>query len=177
MTQTEEIDGNRIPDFLKHLPVHRGYPVPYFVPKDENGVYQLKYASGEKMGNCLKYHKCCVCFKPLVDKDYWFISGPMGVQSQTDSHPPMHRNCAEYSLQVCPHLFFEKTHRTTDEANAQPFQITQKPKEFFLVRAKKFVVINYLGSKIIKYSSHNVVNHYEYVDGRLEIIKFLGEKQ
>lgn len=157
-----------VPDFLKHLPTYRGYPVPYFVPKDKNGIYQLKYASAEKMNSCLAYHKCCVCFKPLTKNDYWFISGPMGLQSQTDSHPPMHQCCAEYSLKICPHLFFEKTHRTTNEENAQPFQITQKPKEFFLVKAKSISVINYGGSKIIKYSSHKVVNEYEYVNGKLE---------
>lgn len=156
-----------IPIFLKHLPVYRGYPVPYFVPKDENGVYQLKYASAEKMNNCLSYHKCCVCFKPLANKDYWFISGPIGLESQTDSHPPMHQCCAEYSLKICPHLFFEKTHRTTDEEKAQTFQITQKPNKFFLVKTKKFSVINLGGSKVIKYDSHKVIKEFEYLNGVL----------
>lgn len=139
-----------IPDFLKHLPTYRGYPVPYFVPKDENGVYQLKY------------------FKPLTHEDYWFISGPQGLQTQTDSHPPMHKWCAEYSLQVCPHLFFEKTHRTSDESTAQPFQILQKPKEFFLVKAGKYSTVNIHGMKLIKYASHTVESRYEYVNGVLK---------
>jgi len=159
-----------IPDFLKHLPVYRGYLVPYFVPKDENGVYQLKYASAEKMNACLAYHKCCVCFKPLTKWDYWFISGPMGLQSQTDSHPPMHKCCAEYSLAICPHLFFEKTHRTSDEQLAQSFQITQKPREFFLVMARKFSTVNINGMKLIKYASHSIGGKYEYVDGELKIV-------
>jgi len=159
----------QIPDFLKHLPVYRGYPVPYFVPKDENGVYQLKYASAEKMNSCLTYHKCCVCFKPLNKGDYWFISGPMGLQSQTDSHPPMHKCCAEYSLKVCPHLFFEKTHRTSDESFAQSFQITQKPKEFFLVKAMKFSTVIVGGVKLIKYASHTVDKQYEYINGELSL--------
>lgn len=156
-----------IPEFLKHLPVYRGYPIPYFVPKDENGIFQLKYASQEKMNNCLKYGKCCVCFKPLNKMDYWFISGPIGLQTQTDSHPPMHKNCAEYSLKICPHLFFEKTHRTSDEENAQPFQITQKPKEFFLVKAQKISVIPYGSASIIKYHNHKVVSRFEYINGKL----------
>lgn len=156
-----------IPDFLSHLPVHRGYPVPYFVPKDKDGVFQLKYASQEKMNLSLKYHKCCVCFKPLVKNDYWFISGPRGLETQTDSHPPMHKCCAEYSLKMCPHLFYEKTHRTTDEENAQPFQITNKPREFFLVKAKKIQAINYEGATVVKYKSHKVVSHYQYEKGVL----------
>jgi len=127
-----------IPEFLSHLPTYRGYPIPYFVPKDENGVYQLKYASQQKMDACIKYHKCCVCFKPLITGQYWFISGPMGFKTQSDSHPPMHEQCAKYSLEVCPHLYFEKTHRTTDEDNAASWQIREKPKKFYLVRAKDF---------------------------------------
>lgn len=160
-----------IPDFLKHLPIYRGYPVPYFVPKDENGIYQLKYASAEKMNSCLAYHKCCVCFKPLTKEDYWFISGPMGLQNQTDGHTPMHKCCAEYSLSICPHLFFEKTHRTSDESLAQQFQITQKPKELFLVKARKISPVNINGMKLIKYSSHTVCNKYEYIDGKLSLSK------
>ena len=160
-----------IPDFLKHLPTYRGYPVPYFVPKDENGVYQLKYASQEKMNNCLKYQKCCVCFTPLQKGDYWFVSGPLGLQNKIDSHPPMHRRCAEYSLQVCPHLFFEKTHRTTNEETAHPSQVTEKPKNLFLVKAKKFSVLKQLTIMLIKYSSHKVVNEYAYIDGKLSCIQ------
>ena len=160
-----------VPDFLSHLPTYRGYPVPYFVPKDESGVYQLKYASAEKMNECLTQHKCCICFKPLIKNEYWFISGPMGLQNQIDSHPPMHQCCAEYSLRVCPHLFIEKTHRTTDEKNAQAFQITQKPNKFYLVKAKSISVINYGGSKLVKYSLHEIVGEYEYVNGNLSIKK------
>lgn len=90
-----------IPDFLKHLPVYRGYPVPYFVPQDENGVYLLKYGSREKMDSCIIHHKCCVCFKPLIKGVYFFISGPMGLQTQTDSHPPMHiHQCTRSVLNI-----------------------------------------------------------------------------
>lgn len=160
---------NEVPDFLSHLPTYRGYPVPYFVPKDESGVYQLKYASAEKMNECLDQHKCCICFKPLVKNEYWFISGPAGLRNQIDSHPPMHQCCAEYSLKGCPHLFFEKTHRTTDEKNALAAQITQKPKVFFLVKAKSISVINYGESKLVRYSLHEVVNEYEYVNGILSL--------
>jgi hypothetical protein len=94
----------------------------------------------------------------------------MGLQSQTDSHPAMHRCCAEYSLKVCPHLFFEKTHRTSDETLAQSFQIIQKPKEFFLVMARKFSTVNAGGMKLIKYAGHSVKGKYEYIDGELKSV-------
>lgn len=159
-----------IPAFLSHLPVHRGYPVPYFVPKDENGIYQLKYASQQKMDSCVKYHKCCICFKPLTQGEYYFISGPMGLKTQTDSHPPMHKECAEYSLQICPHLYFEKTQRTTNEDNGADWQIIEKPKEFHLVHAKKIGAFKLDGvTLIIKYGSIVSAEKYIYENGKLRI--------
>lgn len=157
-----------IPEFLKHLPIHRGYPVPYFVPKDNEGVYQLKYASQEKMESCIKYHKCCICFRPLVVGNYFFISGPRGFETKTDSHPPMHRSCAEYSLKVCPHLYFEKTHRTTDEDNGASWQIREKPKEFFLVHASHFKD-KYPDGKtlIVIYSGVKSFSRFIYQNGKL----------
>jgi len=153
---------NVIPKFLHHLPLHRGFPVPYFVPKDEHGVFQLKYASQEKMDACIKYHKCCICFKPLTPGEYFFISGPMGFKTQTDSHPPMHKECAEYSLKICPHLYFEKTHRTTDEAGGAEWQIREKPKEFYLVHAKKIAPFKPDGTTlVVKYSS--VINAEKFI--------------
>lgn len=159
-----------IPDFLKHLPVYRGYPIPYFVPKDENGIYQLKYADAYKMDSCIKYHKCCICFRPLTQGEYFFISGPMGFKTQTDSHPPMHRQCAEYSLRICPHLYFEKTHRTTDEAEAKvEWQVREKPKEFYLVQAKKFDALKPDGiTLVVKYSSVVTSNRFIYENGLLQ---------
>lgn len=157
-----------IPEFLSHLPVVRGFPVPYFVPKDKDGVYQLKYADANKMDACIKYHKCCVCFKPLKQGDYWFVSGPMGLKSQTDSHPPMHKQCAEYSLEICPHLYFEKTHRTTDEDNGAGWQIRDKPKEFYLVESKKIKAFKPDGKTlIVKYGSIVSVSKFIYKDGIL----------
>lgn len=151
-----------IPDFLTHLPIYRGYPVPYFVPKDEFGEYQLKYASQQKMDACIKYHKCCICFKPLTKSEYWFISGPMGFASRTDSHPPMHKCCAEYSLEICPHLYFEKTHRTTDEEKGAAWQIREKPTEFYLVQAKKIKAFKPDGvTLIVSYAA--IVNYKKYI--------------
>lgn len=157
-----------IPDFLKHLPVHRGYPVPYFVPKDETGTYQLKYASQEKMEACIRHGKCCICFKPITKGQYFFISGPMGFKTQTDSHPPMHECCAEYSLEICPHLYFEKTNRTTDEGNGAEWQIREKPKEFFLVHAKSIKAFHPDGrTLIVQYSSIVSSKRYVYENGKL----------
>jgi hypothetical protein len=129
-----------IPEHLKHLPVYRGFPVPYFVPRGhKEGEFLFKFADKQRILNCVRYHKCCICFKPLFRKRYYFVSGPKGLANHVDSHPPMHEECARYSLEVCPHLFFEKAERTTDDSDGgADFQIREKPKEFFLVKADKY---------------------------------------
>lgn len=162
-----------IPSFLSHLPVYRGFPIPYFVPKDENGNYQLKYASGEKMAACFKYHKCCICFKPLEKGEYYFISGPIGLMTQTDSHSPMHKRCAEYSLNVCPHMYFEKAHRTTGEHEISgEWQIRDKPPELYLVYARKYYTIKPDGRNVVtKYSNIVRATQYNYQNGTLQKTK------
>lgn len=160
-----------IPDFLSHLPVHRGYPVPYFVPQDHLGVYQLKYASQQKMEECIRHHRCCVCFQPLEKGEYYFISGPMGFKTNTDSHPPMHRRCAEYSLDVCPHLYFEKTDRTTDPNNGAEWQIREKPKELFLVESGSIKVFMVEKVLLIKYSGIKSFKRFAYENGEIKAIE------
>lgn len=164
----------QIPSFLSHLPVHRGYPVPYFVPQDDDGNFLFKYASWEKMENCIKYHKCCVCFKPLLQKNYWFISGPRGVVNMVDSHSPMHRNCAEHSMRICPHLYFEKTKRTTDKEDAENHQIHEKPPNLFLVGAKRFQKIP--GEALISFKTVFFAERYAYEKGVLVKQENLIEK-
>lgn len=160
--------SGEIPAFLAHLPVYRGYPVPYFVPKDKDGVFQFKYASQEKMETCVKYHKCCVCFKPLTKGNYFFISGPVGLETQTDAHPPMHQQCAEYSLKGCPHIFLERTNRTTKHENTLDWQIRDKPQWLFLVQAKAFKAIYPDGRHFaVKYSSVLSRRIYTYENGIL----------
>lgn len=159
-----------IPAFLSHLPVYRGFPIPYFVPKMPDGSFQLKYASPEKMDSCIEHHKCCICFKPLVKGEYYFISGSIGLSTQTDSHPPMHKKCAEYSLSVCPHMYFEKTERTTKETEQRAeWQIRDKPKELFLIHAKRFDAIKPDGKTlVVKYRSVLRAERYAYNNGILE---------
>lgn len=92
----------------------------------------------------------------------------MGFKTQTDSHSPMHKRCAEYSLEVCPHLYIEKTHRTTDEENGASWQIREKPKEFYLVHAKKTTAFKPDGVHlIVKYGSVVSVEKFTYENGLL----------
>lgn len=138
----------QIPDFLKHLKVdQRGYPIPFFVAY-VNGKPDFRMLDPAKYKYCLEQNLCSICGKKHVPKNYFFITGPIGLANGVHSDCPMHRGCAEYSLQICPHLYFEKAKRndrgelvkiaaeTTGAAG-----IKEKPSELFLIRADKYKTI------------------------------------
>lgn len=95
-----------IPSFLSHLPIDdKGYPIPYFVAiEDSKPNYKILDEKKQKI--CIEHNKCTICGNQLLKKTFFFISGPMGVANRITTEPPMHRECAEYSLATCPHMHF-----------------------------------------------------------------------
>jgi hypothetical protein len=135
-----------IPKELAHLKIdERGYPIPFFVAKIE-GKPDFRILDAKKQLLSADQKLCAICGRKLA-KDYvYFISGPMGVQNCVSSDPPMHRVCAEYSLQVCPHLYYEKAERNErgelyqklKDGKSADFLIPDKPSVFHMVRANKW---------------------------------------
>src|SRR5690348_95410 len=103
--------GVPIPERCKKLKVdHRGYPIPYFVSYVD-GKPDFRLLDSEKQEICVKYHKCAICGEKLTEGAYFFIGGIMTATNEVSTDPPMHRECAEWSLQICPHLYYEKADR------------------------------------------------------------------
>ena len=67
-------------------------------------------------------------------------------------------------------MYFEKTHRTTEENDAAQWQITAKPKELHLVHAKRFSAF-YPDKKtlVVKYDSIINVDKFIYENGLLTL--------
>lgn len=100
-----------IPAFLSHLKVNNnGYPIPYFVAY-KDGKPDFRLLDPQKQVFCATHKKCAICGKKLFDKSYYFISGPEGYKNKVSTDPAMHRQCAEYSINSCPHLHLQKAHR------------------------------------------------------------------
>lgn len=124
-----------IPERLSHLRVDpRGFVIPFFV-RTINGKPDFRYQHVEVQQECLSRKVCPICgFK--LPKDYcYFITGPVGMKNGVASDPPMHRECAEYSLQACPHMYFEKAERRTDTNPSEYYLIAQKPVQLNLIKA------------------------------------------
>lgn len=155
-----------IPSFLEHLKVYRGFPVPWFVAYVD-GKPDFRMIDPKKMQYALEQDKCFVCGKKHIKGLYFFITGPMGLANGVHSDCPLHLDCAKYSLQICPHLFFERTQRneTGDlykyvSATTGQAGIKEKPSELYLIKANKYKTIpGPEGGRLIKF---NVVDFEEF---------------
>lgn len=155
-----------IPKELRHLKLdERAYPIPFFVPIVD-GKPNFKYADINKFNLCTEKHLCWVCGKKLNKDYFYFISGPIGLQNRIHSDPAMHKECALFTLEACPHLYFYRAERKTEIV--LPYQINGKPDCLFVVKSSKYKIVpDGIGHRnLIKF---NVVSteKYIYVDNKL----------
>lgn len=131
-----------IPSFLKHPKVNKnGFPIPFFVGYVD-GKPDFRLLDAKKQMYCIEQKLCAICGKKLIKHSYYFISGPNGYTNKISTDPAMHRACAEYSLNVCPHLHIEKTtRRETGIEHLKQEQgaiMLDKPPMLLLVKADNF---------------------------------------
>lgn len=99
-----------IPERMKHLPRDaRGYPVPVLVLRDTDGKPHFAINDNDVWMHVVKNDLCAICGKPH-DELRWFVGGPGSAFSPQGAYidPPLHKECAEYALQVCPYLALPK---------------------------------------------------------------------
>ncbi len=164
-----------IPDFLKHLPIYKGYPVPYFVayrvaPGPDGELIpkpDFRFTDPAKHKACLQHKKCFICGKPLGSGATYLIAGPQGLANRISTDTQMHLNCAEFSLNFCPHLHLEKVERREDETvPLEEFQIKQKPQELFLVKTGQYLFVPANNTLLTNYQPL-AYKRYIYEEGKL----------
>lgn len=159
---------------MKNLKLdERGYPIPYFVPI-VNGKPDFRYQDKKKRDACLNHKKCSVCGNPLLAASFWFISGPMGLANRTVSDAPMHEECARFSLQACPHLYFEKAERRSeDQGGPQAELIRKKPETVVLMKADKYELMAdgvHIRFRLVLFEV------YRYEENKLVMVDFHGRQ-
>lgn len=95
-----------IPSHLSHLDVdHRGYPVPVNVARDHDGRPRFAVNDTRVREQLFAEDLCSICGRKLL-RGRWSIGGPGGVLHENGVllDPPVHRECAEFALEVCPYL-------------------------------------------------------------------------
>lgn len=130
----------QMPPRIAALPkTENGYPVPFFVIV-KNGVPDLRVLDPRKQQRCFKQNLCGICGQGL---DYWvaFVSGPQARSFRVSADPPMHEECAEYALKVCPYLVRPSAKRAKEysvEVNlTDPHFLSDRPEKMALIIARR----------------------------------------
>lgn len=113
-----------MPSQMRKLPVHRGYPVPWFVAwLDETGKKELPRGKGtpdfrimahDAIPRAVKETRCWVCGRPIFGNVHATVIGPMCAVNRTSAEPPSHTSCADWSARACP--FLARPHARRREA-------------------------------------------------------------
>lgn len=98
-----DLDVDGMPIRIKKLPILRGYPVPWFVAKNDDGVYDFRCIDGRKIPQALQERRCWICGQQL-GTTISFIIGPMCAINRTVSEPASHNDCALWAIKNCPFL-------------------------------------------------------------------------
>ena len=93
-----------IPPRLIHRPLDkRGYVIPWVQFIADDGSPNFAVMDHYKTMEALRRRLCGLCGQPL-GKHKYFVGGDLCVANRYFYDPPMHRECAVYALQACPHL-------------------------------------------------------------------------
>jgi hypothetical protein len=96
-----------MPPRIARLPrTKHGLPVPCVAETHEDGSPNLGMVESATSGQCHSESLCSICGEKLAPAERTFITGPSCVfgSDYGCNDPPMHEECALYSLRVCPHL-------------------------------------------------------------------------
>jgi hypothetical protein len=138
LRKVNKMQAATIPDFLAHLPTHRGLPVP-FVQAVFNGVPDFRTVDPNKSIQCIEEKLCAICGRKLGEKSY-FIGGPRSKASRLFTDPPMHQKCAEFASQTCPFVSGRKSDYSDRPINPEIVKVeemvsTHRPAQMFILTA------------------------------------------
>jgi hypothetical protein len=114
-----------IPPRLRSRPRDaRGYPITYVTLLDGDGKPDFRAVDDAKLMHCLQARLCGMCGQPL-GRHLYFIGGDLCVVNRLFLDPPMHKDCAVYALQACPHLANHKGRFNTSAYPTGPFTVVE----------------------------------------------------
>lgn len=167
-----------IPDFLSHLPIERGLPIPFVNqhPDDE-----WEYLQGEGVESRFKMlstiqtivagqnNLCGICGRT---HDYWkwFFGGDKAHENRSHTDSPMHWRCLEFAMTTCPYIVFPKRDRDEDldkpEWTPSGF-MADKPDLWVAGRTRGYELLFVRGEPVYRARPWAESKYYRYSDGKL----------
>lgn len=141
-TETLRPELTPLPDRIRALPVRRGYPVPWFVTWVD-GEPEFRIADSKKWSRAVRERLCWVCGQRLGSY-LAFVLGPMCGITRTTAEPPLHHECALWSIRNCPFLVRPHMERRSGDlpegASAPGFAILRNPGVTLLWVTRRFEI-------------------------------------
>jgi hypothetical protein len=86
---------------------HRGYPIPFVVTREANGLPYFAANDSRKVWRAALERLCGICGQELPAQP-WFVGGPGNALLNGDKavyiDGPLHQECLHYAMRVCPYL-------------------------------------------------------------------------
>jgi hypothetical protein len=118
----------------------RGLPIPASAGETPEGEYVPTAVDAVKAWNLGKERRCGVCGEAM---GYWvaFVGGSASATGRAYSTPPMHVECAEASISLCPHINYRDRSRARKhkgEVTTMAGFVEDKPTEWFLYVTRSY---------------------------------------
>lgn len=117
-----------LPPRMAALPKdRRGLPVPYIVLVTDDGTPHFTINDSRKVAKVLRERRCAIC-GGKHHRGLWLVGGPMSAFHEDGAYldPPLHFECAQYALKVCPYLAAPKYSGRLDDATLTAQQVEQE---------------------------------------------------
>lgn len=92
-----------IPQRLAHRPVQGGQVVPWVALELSDGTWEFRGCQRSKVEQCFTHTLCQVCGQHITGTVVFFFA-EQDLADMTTDVPPVHPECAAYSVQTCPIL-------------------------------------------------------------------------
>lgn len=158
-----------MPSRLASLPKdERGFPIVGFATII-NGKPDFRVVDEPKADAAFIRGDCALCMQPM-GRFRALVGGPMSIKNGLFNDGPMHRECAEYALKVCPFLAAPKWAYAKDlkSVDGVPLEFTsmmakERPPTFGLGITRDYLGYGYMpdGSRAIKVKSWEEVIWYQ----------------
>jgi hypothetical protein len=81
----------------------RGFVIPFAQFIKADGTPDFRIMDDQHSSKAVRRRLCSICGEPMRG-DVYFIGGPLCVENGYFYDPAMHKDCATYAIQTCPHL-------------------------------------------------------------------------